>query len=347
MKYLIRKTSMEASAERYRENYHRLSGKVSRLGHLDAWAGLQLMTYATGYLRICGPEHAGKFYRAGMEVPPIEYIFGEHLWLSAGKPCIFIENIDLENALAASTADVDFSVFRSIPSPIYISIQAEPGNRLREPFLAFRLGPKQSGDLARFLAQANKSLSEAGAVSFDLRENETLYLMARDPTTPDMPLKEMGDLRDIGLEPEGSAVAWTKIPENDVRPATGRILPAHEETVMARCSKLFIGLAAYIKAYPTCLVDGLPEGMKFSERPIGGGAKIRKIVLLDRLKKRPGSIPSAHWRRWHFRTLRDERYKREPDGSCRVIMVKESLVNARTSKVAIEREAHAIAANAT
>jgi len=37
--------------------------------------------------------------------------------------------------------------------------------------------------------------------------------------------------------------------------------------------------------------------------------------------------PKAHWRRMHLRTLRSERYKRNPDGSVRAVWVSPSLIN--------------------
>lgn len=38
--------------------------------------------------------------------------------------------------------------------------------------------------------------------------------------------------------------------------------------------------------------------------------------------------PKAHWRKFHMRSLRDKRYKRNPDGSVRVIFVKPALIGA-------------------
>lgn len=48
--------------------------------------------------------------------------------------------------------------------------------------------------------------------------------------------------------------------------------------------------------------------------------------------------PQTHWRKMHLRTLRDEKFKRNPDGSIRAVWVKASIVNPSEEETRTERK---------
>jgi len=82
-------------------------------------------------------------------------------------------------------------------------------------------------------------------------------------------------------------------------------------------------LTNYIKAFPDALVPGAPLGMKFKDSE--NFERVRLIAHPSVIEHDRGSM-TPHLRRGHFATLRDDRYKRNEDGSYRVIFCKACVV---------------------
>lgn len=81
-------------------------------------------------------------------------------------------------------------------------------------------------------------------------------------------------------------------------------------------------LATYVKAFPEAIHPGppYPDEKDRSIRQFTIGPPKDKSIIGEH-----GS-PCAHWRRGHFRTLRDERFKRSPDGCPKIIFVRDCIV---------------------
>jgi hypothetical protein len=97
-----------------------------------------------------------------------------------------------------------------------------------------------------------------------------------------------------------------------------------------RLSVIAARLCVYLKVFPDALVEGLPEGMKTREirahkNKNRGEVETSTIQLATRLR---GS-PIAHYRHGHFRTLRDERFRKNPDGTNRVVYVNPAIIAAK------------------
>lgn len=88
--------------------------------------------------------------------------------------------------------------------------------------------------------------------------------------------------------------------------------------------RFVVSLLALIQAVPECLVQGPPRGNEIDGR-FGQGFR---VGLPERFRRLGGThaSPEAHIRSFHFRALRDERYKRNPDGSVRIVPVRMTLV---------------------
>lgn len=111
-------------------------------------------------------------------------------------------------------------------------------------------------------------------------------------------------------------------------------ISSEESTELINCWRLFAAILLYIKAFPHLIENGPPsETTPLERRSILKGSS--RTVTIS-LSPEARNAPSPHLRRFHFRTLRDKRFKRCPDGSPRVITVRQSIIgnitNAKTVK---------------
>lgn len=85
----------------------------------------------------------------------------------------------------------------------------------------------------------------------------------------------------------------------------------------------------YVSAFPETLHEGPPKGI---ERIIN--TKQFTIALNDKLKAESAhGTPCAHWRRGHFRELRDDRFKRNDDGTNRIVFVHDCIVAQKDQEI--------------
>lgn len=91
---------------------------------------------------------------------------------------------------------------------------------------------------------------------------------------------------------------------------------------------------SYLAAFPESLREGFPrsmaEGNSIAAR-IVATAKTRNARNIS-LPARFRNTPTPHFRHGHFRTLRDERFKRNVDGTPRVIYVNGMIVGKKNAK---------------
>lgn len=90
-------------------------------------------------------------------------------------------------------------------------------------------------------------------------------------------------------------------------------------------SRFALNLLAFISSFPDALQPGPPNKRDIEGRFTGQGFR---VGLPERFRNLGGThaSPDVHIRKMHFRALRDERYKRNPDGSVRIVPVRMTLV---------------------
>jgi hypothetical protein len=101
-----------------------------------------------------------------------------------------------------------------------------------------------------------------------------------------------------------------------------------------RLEKATLGLLTYMQAFPDMVRPGLPMNMKERCARFFGKAKGVTICMHPRL----ASVSRAHMRSGHWRVLGHERFKRNPDGSIRIVYVNPAIVGFMT-RYTVESEA--------
>lgn len=91
-------------------------------------------------------------------------------------------------------------------------------------------------------------------------------------------------------------------------------------------SELILRFLGYLQAFPTLAHVGFPDNLKARDMRQSEIKQAHHVSLHPKLQ----ACPIAHWRSGHFRTLRAERYNRNPDGSPRVIYVNPMIVGKLT-----------------
>lgn len=89
-----------------------------------------------------------------------------------------------------------------------------------------------------------------------------------------------------------------------------------------KLEQLVFGLLTYMQAFPHLIRSGVPNSMKNRNLRFFGTAKGFSIALHPKIK----ASPTAHYRSGCWRCLGHERFKRNPDGSVRVIYVNSCIV---------------------
>lgn len=93
---------------------------------------------------------------------------------------------------------------------------------------------------------------------------------------------------------------------------------------------LFLNVFFYMKAYPECVVDGVPKGFRFEYPSV---AKKVRLELSDKIVEKVSNgvshVVTPHFRRGHFRYLRSEYFKNKQG---EFIFIEETLVKANNAK---------------
>lgn len=103
--------------------------------------------------------------------------------------------------------------------------------------------------------------------------------------------------------------------------------------------KLATSLFCYMRAFPECVVPGIPSDMSIKEM-MHGGPKNRRTGFTIKAPIDAATGRALHLRRGHFRSLHDERFKRNDDGSIKIVWVRESVVGGKIDPYTVE--AHAV-----
>lgn len=101
--------------------------------------------------------------------------------------------------------------------------------------------------------------------------------------------------------------------------------------------RLFAATLLYIKAFPSLIEEGPPGNVAPLERR--SIVKASRRVVTVSLSPEMKNSPSPHLRRFHFRTLRAERFRHNPDGTARVVAVRQAVIG-NISKTRTAKEPH-------
>lgn len=83
-----------------------------------------------------------------------------------------------------------------------------------------------------------------------------------------------------------------------------------------------LGVMTYMQAFPELVIPGLPSDIKLRCVKYFGKGRVSYLKLHDKIR----SAPSAHLRCGHWRTLRHEKFKRNKNGSVRIVYVNPAIV---------------------
>jgi len=89
--------------------------------------------------------------------------------------------------------------------------------------------------------------------------------------------------------------------------------------------RLCYALCIYMSTFPDVIKDGFPEDYSQEKEYRIKCPNPKTLIIHGTLGTH--ASPHTHFRRWHFRSLVNEKYKRNPDGSIRTVFVKASIVN--------------------
>jgi hypothetical protein len=105
-------------------------------------------------------------------------------------------------------------------------------------------------------------------------------------------------------------------------------LNSEEDAVLRAHTRTLIGLCVFLQAFPGSLREGFPDSTKERFRRQNKHVRPNWIRLPEVMR----ASPKAHWRSCHFRALRDERYARNPDGTVRIVFVRDAIVGRGDAK---------------
>jgi hypothetical protein len=122
--------------------------------------------------------------------------------------------------------------------------------------------------------------------------------------------------------PQQMDAAIGRLPGRDTLDLT----PA-ELQIQYKLLRLVCATCIYIRAFPEVLRAGYPSTVTGTVKDQYMPAAKPFTVHAPVRGHHEG--PREHYRRWHFRSLRSERYKRDADGHVRVVLVRETLVGGK------------------
>jgi hypothetical protein len=227
-------------------------------------------------------------------------LLAESIWFTSGKPVVFLENSSLVQGLYDTSYRIDFDSFNLPINPVSFSF---PENCIIDGFKLPPILLHQSDGL--IISSVREDFGSCRTVVFN------------DQPTLDKALRSHESVKYQGEY----AIAFTE----------------EESKIHSILLKVCLGSVAYMLAFPDCIRKGLPSGMKDRDARIISNTVNKKNTSTLVLHKRFASSTSAHFRTGHFRTLRDERFKRNPDGSCRIVWVTDTYVSGKIEPYTLEK----------
>lgn len=222
-------------------------------------------------------------------------VFIEGSWYFQGKPVIFLESADLVRGLWETNYKIDFD---SICLPMNVLSFSFPDDveieGMKLPPVIFHKMPTLDGGI-RVSSVVRERFSYGQVTTICNQEH----------------LERVMKYEDLA-----------EIPRTDFEVQFNE----KDSKLHAVLFRLCIGICSYISAFPGCLRKGLPEAINYRDSRILLAELNRVSPVTLGLHERFRQSPSAHFRAGHFRTLRDDKYKRNPDGTYRTVWVSEAYV---------------------
>jgi len=249
----------------------------------------------------------------------------EGMWLRAGKPTFFLESAQLAEALMKASYSLDFDNLR-VPNGIFS--------------LSFPSDVKVGKDYPHPCLIAQTPERDALLIVTRCGYFQHHILQIFNQKDLDAFLKEK-DAMCVGYLDKDGIEQWKDSDEctpEEVRELSGLSVEEMQKRSKTQqfASKVCVGVCAYLAAFPECLEEGYPSIIAPRNlkqiKQLQKGVKPSRIVLHKRLRE----SPSAHYRTWYFKTLRDPCFRRNPDGTFRTIFVKETFVSGRAKKEKID-----------
>jgi hypothetical protein len=264
-----------------------------------------------------GKKSTGKFMR------DLASIMVEFKWRTDESPIIFVENTHLANMIYNAKFDIDTKSIAS-PRPNFICFSFPVGTEIEGYKIKSCLfGKIKYKDHFDFVSKTLENIlgehmmdGLAEEISKDPGE-EIFFLMSDNGygiSTIFVPADKACEFLNKDLDDFLGNNKDLSMDEQDGQVTDDRI--SEQKAYLRLC----LGICVYIKAFPENLIKGIPE----NSETIGiNSARYNRTIMLDHEFR---SSPVAHWRKWHFRTLRHEKFKRNQDGSEKIIFVRDAIV---------------------
>lgn len=232
----------------------------------------------------------------------LEIFWGCGSWIASGKPTVFCESAILANMLIRS----DIVDFQTLIQFCENHSQEYEGTEIRG--FAYAVSYPDNMTINGFKARPQLIVYDKGKIVVHERRG---YM-------------------DSKFYPIYSDTDWT-----NTQPIIDNVLNEASEEVRKINAAFEVNAKLSVKLlYYSLLedksIDGLPEEMKQRNRKHFKGC--HNVVALQ--PKRTHNSPEIHWRNGHFRTLKDERYKRDKNGFPKIIFVKGTVVGKAKTAVA-------------
>lgn len=245
-----------------------------------------------------------EFAETGLFTINLRYLMEIENWCNRGRDYIFIESLELLAKIynAKITAVQPENVY-ALRNPVSIIV---PQNPLNIPGI--------------FVAPFNRQRNNALAKRMQIIRGKFNVANTSHITTPGGFLAYK---RNLDEDSRLCQADWNSYLSDDL----GRVdcenspLLNSDYTTCAFATKLMV----YLAAFPESMRGGYPDVIR---KPKKNGLFNGRDAAVRTISFPTGYDPrAAHWRSWHFRELRHERFKRNPDGSARIVLVKDAFVN--------------------
>ena len=250
-------------------------------------------------------KHAARFVESNDNINVQQCYLMEAAYVAEGRPILFCGSSDLALALHRSKLEIDFDLLMqcsidvlSVAWPTNLLVE---GIRPRPVLIYFHRGPGYTTSL--HLSYRTGFMACGG---FHAQNQERL----------DFCLNSGMD----NVEVVGDFMDPVSVP---------RVV---DEMMLS--ARLATALVIYSMSEGAFVHNGVPDRMVARDR--------RNILSANKMCRTadvPAELrgtPSIHWRRWHFRALRDGRFKRNTDGSVRMTFVRGTVVG-RCKPVTVEK----------
>ena len=230
---------------------------------------------------------------------------GENIWRRANRQCYFVEDMKLLDFIKNAKFEIQF-------------------DNLQLPARGFTVAfPKKSGLQGIMISYSPNVIADSQEFAAWLGLDEIQFDPSCVKVEPQVMVSSNGVCGSFGSNSLNETLDDENLCDSiAIRPSKEMELPQDRATEFRGIIKLALRFVAYMNAFPEMVRPGLPDGLPQREIKRMPQRNVHTIKMHERVK----SSPKAHYRSFHFRHLRHERYKRDANGNVRIVMVKASIV---------------------